>query len=108
MKLTGLDFETANYRRGSICSVGCVVLEDGVVTEKREWLVRPHKSMDHVISACYRVHGISYYDLREAPEFPEIWQGVCTMLRSTSGICGQLSNFIIFRRSGSNMSVPLR
>ena len=37
MKLTGLDFETANSLHGSICSVGCAVLEDGVVTEKREW-----------------------------------------------------------------------
>ena len=86
MKLTGLDFETANYRQGSICSVGCAVLEDGVVTEKSEWLVRPHKSMDHVISACYRVHGISYYDLREAPEFPEIWQGVSTMLKKSDAV----------------------
>ena len=73
MKLTGLDFETANYKRGSICSVGCAVLEDGVVTEKREWLVQPHQSLDYVTAACYNVHGIGYYDLRRAPEFPEIW-----------------------------------
>ena len=80
MKLTGLDFETANYRRGSICSAGCAILEDGVVTEKREWLVRPHKSLDYVTSACYNVHGISYYDLREAPEFLEIWPVLGSML----------------------------
>ena len=82
MKLTGLDFETANWSRGSICSVGCAVLEDGVVTEKREWLVRPHKSLDHVTAACYNVHGISYYDLRTAPEFPEIWPVLGCMLNT--------------------------
>ena len=82
MKLTGLDFETANYQRGSICSAGCAVLEDGVVTEKREWLVRPHKSLDYVTGACYNVHGISYYDLREAPEFPEIWPVLGCMLNT--------------------------
>ena len=34
MKLTGLDFETANGSRGSICSAGCAVFENGIVTEK--------------------------------------------------------------------------
>ena len=82
MKLTGLDFETANSSHGSICSVGCAVLEDGVVTEKREYLVRPHKSLDYVTSACYNVHGISYYDLREAPELPEIWPVLGGMLNA--------------------------
>jgi len=72
MKLTGLDFETANFERGSICAAGCAILEDGVVTEKREWLVRPHASLDCVMAACYQVHGIGWYDLRKSPEFPEI------------------------------------
>lgn len=80
MKLTGLDFETANCSRGSICSVGCAVLEDGIVTEKREWLVKPHPAMDYVAPVCYHVHHIGYYDLRETPEFPEIWPVLGNML----------------------------
>ena len=72
MKLTGLDFETANGSPGSICAVGCAVLEDGVVTEKREWLVRPHQSLDHVTAFHYNVHGISYYDLRKVPELVKL------------------------------------
>ena len=80
MKLTGVDFETANGSQGSICAIGCAVLEDGVVTEKREWLVRPYKSLDHVSSACHKAHGIGYYDLREAPEFPEFWPVLSRML----------------------------
>ena len=86
MKLTGLDFETANGSHGSICSVGCALLEDGIVTEKREWLVRPHKSLDYVTSACYNVHGISYYDLRKAPEFPEIWPVLGCMLNTAEHV----------------------
>ena len=86
MKLTGLDFETANYSWGSICAVGCAVLEDGVVTDKREWLVRPHKSLDYVSAACYNVHGIGYYDLRHAPEFPEIWPVLGCMLRKAEHV----------------------
>ncbi len=73
MKIVGLDFETANYRHGSICAAGLAVMEDGIMTEKREWLVRPHKSMDYVLPRFTAVHGITYYDLRQSPEFPEIW-----------------------------------
>ena len=86
MKLTGLDFETANSLHGSICSVGCAVLEDGVVTEQREWLVRPHRSQDYVTAACYNVHGISYYDLREAPEFLYICPTLGSMLRGAEHV----------------------
>ena len=73
MRLAGLDFETANRASGSICSAGCAVLEDGAVVEKQEWLIRPHRTLDRVIGAFYAVHGISWYDLRGAPEFPAIW-----------------------------------
>ena len=95
MKLTGLDFETANSSHGSICSVGCAVLEDGVVTEKREYLVRPHKSLDYVTAVCYNLHGISYYDLREAPEFPEIWPVLSGMLKAADCVAVHDESFTL-------------
>lgn len=73
MRITGLDFETANRCSGSICSIGVAETEDGILTEKREWLIRPHKSMDYMNSHFTAIHGIGYYDLRECPEFPEVW-----------------------------------
>lgn len=82
MKLCGLDFETANSCNGSICSVGVAVVENGVVLERREYLVKPHKSMDYMSRFCRDVHGIAYEDLRESPEFPEIWQSVKHLLVS--------------------------
>ena len=82
MKLCGLDFETANSCPGSICAVGAALLEDGVVLERREYLVKPHKSVDYMSKFHRDVHGIAYEDLRESPEFPEIWQSVKQMLIS--------------------------
>ena len=76
MKLCGLDFETANFKSGSVCSVGAAMLVDGVVLERRDFLVKPHKSVDYMSNFCSEVHGITYEDLRESPEFPEIWQSV--------------------------------
>ena len=82
MKLCGLDFETANNCSGSICAVGTALLEDGVVLERREYLVKPHPSVAYVSNFCRNIHGIAYEDLRESPEFPEIWQNVKMLLKS--------------------------
>ncbi len=73
MKLIGLDFETANPCNGSICAVGAALLDNKVVVDKREWLIRPHSSMDWMLQRFTEIHGIGYYDLRSAPEFFEVW-----------------------------------
>ena len=82
MKLCGLDFETANNSNGSICSVGVAVIENGVVLERREYLVKPYKSVDYMCKFCRDIHGITYEDLRESPEFSEVWQSVKQLLIS--------------------------
>ena len=82
MKLCGLDFETANSCNGSICAVGAALLKNGVVLERREYLVKPHKTVDYMSKFCRDVHGITYEDLRESPEFSEVWQSVKLLLIS--------------------------
>ena len=82
MKLCGLDFETANSCNGSICSVGVAVVKNGEVLARKEYLIKPHKSLDWMSQFCRDIHGISYEDLRESPEFSEVWQSVKTMLIS--------------------------
>ncbi len=81
MKLAGLDFETANGHSGSICAAGVALLDDGAVSEQREWLIRPHLSMDYMLPRFTDIHGISYYDLRDAPEFPAVWASMHALLR---------------------------
>lgn len=73
MKLIGLDFETANYRKGSICAAGLALIENGVLLDKRDWLIRPHRSMDWMLAQFTDVHGLDYYQLRSCPEFGEVW-----------------------------------
>jgi DNA polymerase-3 subunit epsilon len=58
MKLIGLDFETANGKSGSICSVGLACVEAGGVAETRHWLVKPHTSMTWMSPFCTEVHGL--------------------------------------------------
>ena len=90
MKLIGLDFETANWKFGSICSVGLALVEDGNVVETRHWLVKPHESMNWMSWHCTAVHGLTSDDIRDAPEFVEIWplmsafimQGDCVVIHN--------------------------
>jgi len=90
MKLIGLDFETANWKNGSICSVGLALVEDGNVVDTRSWLVRPHRSMNWVSPRFTEIHGITSFHLRDAPEFEEVWpmmsefiqQGDCVVIHN--------------------------
>ena len=86
MRIAGLDFETANPAPGSICAAGCAVLEDDTVTEKNEWLIRPHRSLDRMTGVCFAVHGIGWYDLRDAAEFPAVWPVLRRMLTEVDAV----------------------
>jgi len=82
MRLIGLDFETANMRNGSICAAGLALLDDGVLQDSRQWLVRPHRSLDWMLPRFTQIHGISYQQLRHAPEFCDIWPDMAAFIAS--------------------------
>ena len=82
MKLAGLDFETANRKSGSICAVGCAILDNGVVTERKEWLVCPHKGYRWMRPDFTDIHGLSYWDVCDCAEFVDIWPNLRRMLLS--------------------------
>lgn len=80
MKLAGLDFERANRKNGSICAAGCALLTDGVVTEGREWLIHPHRGYRWMLPEFTEIHGLNYWDVKDSPEFPEVWPELRQML----------------------------
>ncbi len=82
MKLAGLDFETANGKSGSICAAGCAILDDGKLTEHREWLVCPPKGFRWMRPDFTEIHGLSYWDVCNCAEFWGIWPELERMLLS--------------------------
>ena len=82
MKLAGLDFETANKRDGSICAAGCAILDNGVVTASKEWLIFPHKGYRWMRPDFTVIHGLSYWDVCNCAEFNCIWPELEQMLTS--------------------------
>ena len=41
LTFTAIDFETATREPDSVCEIGIAIVDDGVVTDCRSWLVRP-------------------------------------------------------------------
>jgi len=93
MKLLGLDFETANYHAGSICSIGLALVEHDGVLDSRTWLIRPHRTLDWMQKSFTEIHGIFHDDLREAPEFPVVWDEMADFLRRGDCIVIHNANF---------------
>ena len=69
-----IDFETANGNPCSVCSVGVVIVRDGVITDKYYSLIHPVPN--YYSPANIRVHGIHPADTEAADTFPEVWAEV--------------------------------
>lgn len=72
MNFTAIDFETANYNRDSACQIGLVVVRDNRVTDRFSSLINPET--DHFVARFTReIHGISARDVRDSPNFGQLW-----------------------------------
>jgi DNA polymerase-3 subunit epsilon len=78
LSFTAIDVETANEQRTSLCAVGVVQVQGGVVTRTWKSLVRPHELRVEAINQ--NIHRISTDDLREAPTFSEVWEQLAPLM----------------------------
>ena len=69
-----IDFETANEYPSSICSVGVVVVRNGVIDEKYYSLVQPEPNYYKYSNSC--VHGLTREDTDNARVFPFVWREI--------------------------------
>ena len=69
-----IDFETANNERTSVCSVGGVIVRDGMIIDEYYSLVHPEP--DYYLYYNTRVHGITQEDTMNSPVFSEVWKNI--------------------------------
>ena len=74
-----IDFETANNCRTSVCSVGLVTVENGIITDRYYHLIRPLP--DYYLPQTTAIHGLTWNDTAGEPEFPEIWSEIAPKIR---------------------------
>lgn len=77
-RFVAIDVETANEDLASICQVGVVTFERGVVLEAWGTLVNPE---DYFNGINVSIHGIDEEMVRGAPPFPQIFDAVAGLLR---------------------------
>ena len=73
-----IDFETANFERTSVCSVGVVIVRDGDMVDSFYSLIQPEPN--YYTYRCTQVHGLTCADTDDAPLFPEVWAQVAPMI----------------------------
>ena len=74
MTYYAIDFETANDYPNSACSVGVVRFADGIEQDSVYSLIKPAKM--YFKPEFIDIHHISYGDVRNEPQFPEVWQTI--------------------------------
>ena len=79
LTFTAIDVETANEQYDSLCAVGIVVVEKGVVVDERSYCVRPKALRISVINQ--QIHKLTEHDLQNAPEIGDIWKDMEPLFR---------------------------
>lgn len=69
-----IDFETANGRRCSVCSVGMIIVRDGEIVDRFYSLIKP--TPNYYSYWTTEIHGLTQDDTNNAPTFPEVWAQV--------------------------------
>jgi DNA polymerase-3 subunit epsilon len=73
MNITCIDFETANHSAVSMCAASVAVFQDGELVESHYWLVKPPKGHGFFLPEWTAdCHGLSWFDVQDAPEFSAI------------------------------------
>jgi len=78
MNFTAIDFETGNPKRWSICQVGIVRVEGGLVTSELNLLVQPPNN--EIWSRFTEIHGIHWKDTISQPTFDRLWPEILPYL----------------------------
>lgn len=71
---TAIDFETAQGYRWSICQVGLIQIENGIITKELNILVQPPNN--YYWSRFTDIHGISARDTFKSPTFDVVWNQI--------------------------------
>ena len=88
-KFVAIDFETANGRRNSACSVGVVVVEDGRIAHSVHRLIRPPKRR---FSFTW-LHGLDWKQVRSAPAFDAVWRDLAPLFDGADFVAAHNAGF---------------
>lgn len=71
MDFVAIDFETANYKMNSACSVAVVEARGGKLRNAYHSLIKPPGAFD---ARNIEIHGITPTMVRDQPDFAQVWE----------------------------------
>ena len=71
MNFTVIDFETANEKRNSACSIGITRVEGNRIVDEKYFLIKPPEM--RFLPQNIWIHNIYPEDVKDAPAFDKIW-----------------------------------
>ncbi len=103
---TALDFETANYRRHSVCQIGLVRFERGVIVREISRLVRPPENWFR--DDFTAIHGIHARSVADAPDFADLWPEVLPWIVGQTVVAhnGPAFDFSVLRHVLTHYGLP--
>lgn len=78
MNFIAIDFETANYKKTSACSIGIIVVENNKVVDRQHHLIQPLPNYYNAMNV--EVHGITHDMTENAPTFDKVWENLAPLL----------------------------
>lgn len=79
VSFVAIDFETANSRYYSACSLGVVVFANGVPQSRKTYMIKPD---GRFAPENIAIHGITAAQVADAPKFDAIWPELVPILRN--------------------------
>lgn len=98
MNFVAIDFETANEKRASACSLGITVVKDNKIIEEKYWLIKPKPLRFEPRNII--IHGIREEDVIDEKEFDKLWPEIKTYLEDNLVIAHNASfDFSVLRNT---------
>lgn len=91
LRFVAIDFETADQKRDSACALGIVVVDHGEIVDRCYKLIRPPRKKFNPF--CQRVHGITWSDVADEPDFAELWPEFKPYFEGADFICAHNAAF---------------
>lgn len=89
--ITVIDFETASSAYYSACSIGIVLIRDGIIVDKLHYLIQPPEN--YFEKTNIELHGITPEQTINTHIFPEVWENIKTFFDGSSYIAAHNANF---------------
>lgn len=80
MDFIAIDFETANSKRTSACSLGITTVKDNKIVDTKSYLIKPYPYYFDAINVS--IHGITKMDVKDAPTFDILWKDISAMFEN--------------------------